>query len=720
MLHHSTDHSKRGVAPWTRVAILVGSLLVWCFLSLRVTGSLIPADPRKSIVFQGALLLIILGTALLEHKFTKPADSAVNGLMGAITLITVYKVSPSLLWWCVFSYCALVLLLALACTAVSTTDDLTGWRQLVARVTYRPAVFFGRARLLFSVVFLFGLWSFYDYRSPQALALLMFWGVFVVIWPLGLPELLSAIKPFKSPLAAVGQIVRTDSPDVVRVRLSSSSAWNHESPKVCQQADGRQRFIIPLYTQVLEGGVLGTGLCGKQTAEPLSGLADGFVYDSPASVSLSKGDISEQLGGDSRSLLLGFVVEDSTIGEIRIETWNPESCREGLLLWCRVNNERVFYQITEGITREEVLEADRHGFQVAIATQLGRFEKGKGFVKHDWLPAMNTAVFAVSEGSGQDLKLFEDQDFVFGTIPGTSLKVGGPLTEFTEFHTAILGVTGSGKTELAFDVIRECVKQGIKVVCIDLTDQYHNRLSDLTPVDLSLSPALCAELGEKLFDAETGKFGAGEEKKALKQFSERLRAEVQRSIESFLNATGTDKGLAVIKLEEISNTTATLHITELYLTTLLHFAKDHRNNCPRVLIVVEEAHTVMPEPQTMGLGDFASRGLVGKIAQIALQGRKYGVGLLVVAQRTATVSKSVLTQCNTVISFACFDDTSLGFLSNVFGSSFSRLIPNLRPLTAVVYGKGLRSERPLVVQIPFDSAKADRQVGTIPASVTSV
>jgi uncharacterized protein len=139
---------------------------------------------------------------------------------------------------------------------------------------------------------------------------------------------------------------------------------------------------------------------------------------------------------------------------------------------------------------------------------------------------------------------------------------------------------------------------------------------------------------------------------------------------------------------------------------LLHCARDHATESPRVLVVVEEAHTVMPEPSTMGLGDHDSRGLVSKIAQIALQGRKYGVGLLVIAQRTATVSKSVLTQCNTVITLNCFDETSLGFLGNVYGAAYTKLIPNLPRLHAVVFGKGVRSERPIVFQIPFDAAKA--------------
>jgi DNA helicase HerA-like ATPase len=144
----------------------------------------------------------------------------------------------------------------------------------------------------------------------------------------------------------------------------------------------------------------------------------------------------------------------------------------------------------------------------------------------------------------------------------------------------------------------------------------------------------------------------------------------------------------------------------MYLTCLLHYTKENFGKTPKVLIVVEEAHTVMPEPSTMGLGDYDSRGLVGKIAQIALQGRKYGVGLLVIAQRTATVSKSILTQCNTIISFNCFDDTSLGFLENVYGASYVPLIPNLPNLHAIVFGKGVRSQRPIIIQVPFDENKA--------------
>jgi hypothetical protein len=320
---------------------------------------------------------------------------------------------------------------------------------------------------------------------------------------------------------------------------------------------------------------------------------------------------------------------------------------------------------------------------------------------------MNTPVFSEPATFGEGTKVGKKEDVVYGQIPNSSIDVAGDLEGSFDHHTAILGVTGSGKTELAFDLLRHAVSRGIKVVCIDLTSRYKGRLSDLSPSDLSISPALAAELSQKLFDVETGSYGAGKEKKVLEEFSAKMRDDISKTLEGVLTSKADTARVGIIRLEEISNTKATLYITELYLTCLLHFAKDNPGRAPRTLIVVEEAHTVMPEPSTMGLGDFDSKGLVGKIAQIALQGRKYHVGLLVIAQRTATVSKSVLTQCNTIISFTCFDDTSLGFLRNFFGPTHISLIPNLAPLQAVIFGRGVRSQRPVIVQIPFDQKKAE-------------
>ena len=48
------------------------------------------------------------------------------------------------------------------------------------------------------------------------------------------------------------------------------------------------------------------------------------------------------------------------------------------------------------------------------------------------------------------------------------------------------------------------------------------------------------------------------------------------------------------------------------------------------MLVLEEAHTIVPE--TFGAGfDYDTQWVVSRIGQIALQGRKYGVGLLVIS-----------------------------------------------------------------------------------------
>jgi uncharacterized protein len=113
-----------------------------------------------------------------------------------------------------------------------------------------------------------------------------------------------------------------------------------------------------------------------------------------------------------------------------------------------------------------------------------------------------------------------------------------------------------------------------------------------------------------------------------------MRATVNAQTTGFL--VGSD-GLAVLELTEISNSKATLRITELYLSTIMAWARQNRQ-ARKVLIVLEEAHTIIPETVSSGF-DNETQGVVGRIGQIALQGRKYGVGLLVISQCTALVSK---------------------------------------------------------------------------------
>ena len=143
----------------------------------------------------------------------------------------------------------------------------------------------------------------------------------------------------------------------------------------------------------------------------------------------------------------------------------------------------------------------------------------------------------------------------------------------------------------------------------------------------------------------------------------------------------------------------------MYLSSIMKWARKNRK-ARRVMLVLEEAHTIIPEVYSAGF-DADTQWIVGRIGQIALQGRKYGVGLLIMSQRTALVSKTILSQCNTYFTHGLVDKTSLDYLGGVYSPEHVKAIPNLRTREFLASGKAIKSERPLLVRVDFDQAKLD-------------
>ena len=247
----------------------------------------------------------------------------------------------------------------------------------------------------------------------------------------------------------------------------------------------------------------------------------------------------------------------------------------------------------------------------------------RGFTKYPWLPAMNTPLFAARNRVFPAAQK-SAREFEIGKVPSTSIEVIANIDDLVEYHTAVLGVTGTGKTELALDVVRAAVARGVKVFCVDFTENLRQRLADLNLEFPAPTAAEAADLEAKLFAVETGAYGAPAEKAALKKAMDGLRDSTAKQIDDFLRHV--EKNLAIFELAEIANTKASLRLTELYLSSIMAWAKQHRR-ARQIMIVLEEAHTIIPE--TYGAGfDSETQWVVSRIGQIALQGRKYGVGLL--------------------------------------------------------------------------------------------
>ena len=184
----------------------------------------------------------------------------------------------------------------------------------------------------------------------------------------------------------------------------------------------------------------------------------------------------------------------------------------------------------------------------------------------------------------------------------------------------------------------------------------------------------------------------------VKEADQFIKGTLTEGLTQFLKAEETQ--LTLFELPDVSNTTSILEYTRQLFKVLFQIAKDEKCFDHKVCVVLEEAHTIVPEWSFVGVTDKSSQSLLNSIAQIALQGRKYDVGLLVIAQRTANVSKTILTQCNTIVSFQEFDKTSNDFLANYFGPEIVKSLQRLKFRQAIAAGKAFKSNVPMIFEVP--------------------
>jgi DNA helicase HerA-like ATPase len=107
-----------------------------------------------------------------------------------------------------------------------------------------------------------------------------------------------------------------------------------------------------------------------------------------------------------------------------------------------------------------------------------------------------------------------------------------------------------------------------------------------------------------------------------------------------------DKNLRIVDISGLPNEVAgplTALISRLLFQYKLWQIKDERKIDP-ILLVCEEAHRYVPNQ-----GEAQYKEAQQAIRRIAKEGRKYGLGLMLVSQRPADVEATVLSQCNSWI-----------------------------------------------------------------------
>jgi uncharacterized protein len=404
-----------------------------------------------------------------------------------------------------------------------------------------------------------------------------------------------------------------------------------------------------------------------------------------------------------RTRLIGLVAPDTDVSHLCVELVRTDvDLSEGRLLEVRIGSQKVLYQVINGLTREEIVEQkNRRGFVRATARKVGCWNsEASHFNVVRWIPLPNSPVFVLQPAS------MEPSGTAIGHLPNTSYPVTVQIAPLVTHNSAILGILGAGKSYLALELIERMLAANVKVICLDLTNQYSLHLQPY--YDQAGEDQVLNHLRSVGLPGKTNVQLNVEEGGSVESF----RDEFRQATVQFLDASNPQK-LRIINPSDFEiwrqdsrpyNNRASMamltiaEVTRLIAEVVLEVLQANGlSDEPRCCLVFEEAHSLIPEWNAVASeGD---RTATNGTAKAILQGRKYGLGCMVVTQRTANVTKSILNQCNTIFALRVFDATGMEFLSNYIGSDYTNVLSTLEERHAVVFGRGVSCRDPLIVKL---------------------
>jgi DNA helicase HerA-like ATPase len=124
-----------------------------------------------------------------------------------------------------------------------------------------------------------------------------------------------------------------------------------------------------------------------------------------------------------------------------------------------------------------------------------------------------------------------------------------------------------------------------------------------------------------------------------------------------------------------------------------------------LLMVYEEAHSYLPRGgSNQMVSGYSSRA----VRRVCKEGRKYGIGALVVSQRPSELDESIVSQIGSFICLRLSNSEDQGFVKSVIPdntSGLSNLLPSLRTGEGIVIGEAFKI--PSRIKIPLIEPRPD-------------
>ncbi|GBC88808.1 hypothetical protein HRbin13_00939 [bacterium HR13] len=325
-----------------------------------------------------------------------------------------------------------------------------------------------------------------------------------------------------------------------------------------------------------------------------------------------------------------------------------------------------------------------------------------------------------------------------GRLLNTNLNVYLDITKISSMHMAVIGTTGAGKTTFVRRLIEHSDGNDVKFFVIDVFGEYYEKLMvdkeriEQIKIPYTLFPIHTDDIKDlfKSYGADIGEKSLEEKaffmtlRRSLKpdleliSYKEKSLEELLLSssppslkseVEDFLTILKRDFGDSSIKnqvdiyhmlkkglysdkdivlydLKDVLNLDARINIVGLLMKEIFILS---RLDGKRRMIVLEEAHNFAPERGALDIPFGRENISYTMTKRIALEGRKFGVGLIAITQRPANISKYVLSQLNTQAIFRLITKNDLDAVSVFFEESqleLLRVLPSLRPGTLFLNG----------------------------------
>lgn len=720
---------QRFFAAGIYIAII---LLLGNYFSNDVSTIFDPANKYNALFIITALSLV-LGSYIIEPFFSKPVEVVARWVAIVLFLLTIENKAEFRLYDYWFWVSMVFIALALVLIFFHDSSKLVKERKVATDIICKIS----RPEIVFSVLYFFIILSFFTENVPDfEYALLIGFGFLLLVnkpvnwftrWVWRLFNFLISSKEAGDEL---GQIIGHDSIDFYKVEITGDTLKGLNSltgELVYLESDHKgiigivvdEKYLVGrrwIHVFSLRGEKNNLITFDLNSFEPLAGQKT--IYSKTHSIKhITKDDLEEgvrkkvEINPVYKNFknFVGYVWRGSTIKQIKFlslfdtEPLKKENIGEGTILEASIRGKNVLYQIIDGKTEEEGLEQkDSHGYTIGTAQKLGQYKTDKNELETvKWLPEIYTPVFLLEPQETE----FDAKQFI-GKLPNTNY--GFPIKEpdtLVTHNTAILGILGIGKSCLTFELIQKLIETTeVKIFCIDLTNQYQDSLpkyisDDLIEIDISQADKkrLRDHKGSENYDNPETWGNESLYKSILNNSIDQFDKSNKKIFILNPDWHRVEKAATKFKVTHKDDLTPAEKTRIISERIFVNARNKGETTDAKYLIVFEEAHSLVPEWNSVA--NDGDKSATNGTAKVILQGRKYGMGSMVVTQRTANISKSILNQCNTIFALRVFDDTGKQFLENYIGSDYSNVLPTLEERHAVVTGKALKLKQPVILEL---------------------